>query len=150
MKNLVLTALLCTLLCSCPESGDVKTYEYSIVNNSSKSAVLFLYKDGNLDLSSKITLQPGQEHRQIHESSPPAYGFSMWALFNSQNTGIVTDVAVIYDNTKKTIYHRCQEGLCMDGSKNIFGHQYNDEQTESFILTPEDYQNAIECVGNCY
>jgi len=34
--------------------------------------------------------------------------------------------------------------------RNIFNPIYNDEQIETYTITPEDYQIATDCNGICY
>lgn len=38
----------------------------------------------------------------------------------------------------------------MQRSRNIFNYDYNNETTETYTITIDDYQNAIDCNGNCF
>lgn len=137
------------ILCSCPETGGIDNYDYSIINNSERIVTMFLYKDDVRDTSSKVTLQQGEKLQKKYEASKPSDGFSMWALFNSQTSGHISDIEIIFDNNKKILYHRCIDYLCDDG-RNIFDHSHNNELIETYTITEEDYQNATDCGGDCY
>ena len=149
MRKIILVLGLCTILCSCPEVGGTDTYDYSIINNSQRTVTMFVYKNDVRDTSSKIILQHGERLQEKFEDSQPAGGFSMWALFNSQASGYTSDIEIIYDNSKTTLYHRCIDYLCSD-PRNLFDNTHNDEFIETYTITPEDYQNATDCGGNCY
>jgi hypothetical protein len=64
------------------------------------------------------------------------------------NLGIITHLEITFDNSKKTVYLECTNSICSN-VKNVFHYENNDDLTEAYTITPEDYQNAIDCGGNC-
>jgi hypothetical protein len=59
----------------------------------------------------------------------------------------------IFNKTKKSSYS--DDCLYANGvssncsGRNVFLLEYNDGFTEVYTITPEDYQNAQDCGGNC-
>lgn len=131
------------------DQGEPVNYDYQIVNSSGKKLTLFLYKDGYRDLSSKTVIDPGKGIYKHYKDGAPYDGFTMWKIFPSTDSGNVTDLEIIYNTEKRTIYHRCSEGFCPAGMKNIFSIDYNDNTTEVFEITSDDFQKADDCSGNC-
>ncbi|WP_155845762.1 hypothetical protein [Chryseobacterium gregarium] len=150
IKALLISLPLCTILCSCPDMSEAETLDYSIVNQSGQTVELSVYVNDHRDPSSKVILLPGEKLQKVVRDDPPYKGYSMWALFDIQKTGVKTDMEFVYNNHKKTVYHHCPDLLCGNELRNIFGFTYNNENTEVYIITSEDYLNAVECDGNCY
>lgn len=141
---------LCTILCSCPEMSEAKWHDYSIVNQSGQTVEMTVYVNDSRDPASKVTLLPGEKLRKVVRDDPPYGGYSMWALFDTKKSGIKTDVEFVYNNQKKTVYHYCPDFICVNEPRNIFHYTYNEEETEVYTITVQDYQNATDCGGNCY
>ncbi|RTY65577.1 hypothetical protein EKL97_14235 [Flavobacterium sp. LS1P28] len=62
----------------------------------------------------------------------------------------LTHIEITFNNTKKVIYQECTAtNQCFNQARNIFNPMFRDERTEVYTITPEDYQNAQDCGGNC-
>ena len=151
MKKIVLLFALSTVLCSCPtEIGDEVVYNYSVVNQTDKVIEIIPYQNpgnGLPELSKKIIIQPGGKFEKITEDSPP---YSTGASFQrALYDGYLQKLDIVFNNNRKITYESCVNLLCSD-PKNIFHFTHNDENTEVYTITPEDYQNATPCNGNCY
>lgn len=58
---------------------------------------------------------------------------------------------ITFNNQKKSHYKSCSETYdCNADPRNIFSHLNNGVGTEVYTVTPDDYQNAGNCNGNCY
>jgi hypothetical protein len=150
VKALLISLPLCTILCSCPETSEAVTLDYSIINQSGQKVEITVYVNDNRDETSKVTLLPGQKLQKEVRDEPPYGGYSMWALFDTNKTGVKTDMEFVYNNHKKTVYHKCPDLVCVNEPRNIFDYAYNNENTEVYTITPDDYANAVDCGGNCY
>lgn len=152
MKSILLSfIILMAIQCGdTTDQGMPVQYDYSIINSSGQQVTMFVYKNGVRDLSSKVILEPGEKLQKKYIDGAPYDGFSMTKIFNSEATGYVTDVEIIYNNHRKMVYHQCTDGFCTGTQKTVFGIEYNNEPTEVFTLTPDDYHSAVQCTGNCY
>jgi hypothetical protein len=73
----------------------------------------------------------------------------MRSLFTT-NGCCLTHLEITFNNSKKIIYEECAiNSNCNTLPKNIFRAEFSSEQTEVYTITPEDYQNAVDCGGNC-
>ncbi|MBC7475127.1 MAG: hypothetical protein H7263_12605 [Candidatus Sericytochromatia bacterium] len=74
----------------------------------------------------------------------------MTRLFNSNTVGLFTHLEFVFNNSKRMIYEECSvTSNCNFLPRNIFRPEFNNEQTEIYTITTEDYQNAVDCGGNC-
>ncbi|QFG54489.1 hypothetical protein [Chryseobacterium sp.] len=148
MKNIILLLILTTILCSCPtEAGEDKTYKYTITNNTNVVVEIIPYQNpgnGLPELTKKISIQPGGKFEKTKIDVPIYTGFSFReALYD----GHLTKIDIVFGNDRKIVYDHCN--TCVN-PRNIFDLSYNDEFIETYTITPEDYQNATPCNGNCY
>ena len=54
MKKLLLLIPISIILCSCPDMGESKYYDYTIENKSGKQITFIPYSDGNILLDKKV------------------------------------------------------------------------------------------------
>ena len=148
MKKLIIIILLGLLGCG-PESNEEKKYDYSVVNNSGVTVEIRPLVNGVKEINNKITLENGKVLNKKLTDHAPYGGFSMGSLFTT--TGCcLKQIKIKYNNSKKVIYTPCNETFnCNTQPRNIFGSEFNNEQTEIYTITADDYQNAIDCGGNC-
>jgi hypothetical protein len=140
------------ILFGCTEEG--KTYYYTITNNSGVNVEIIPYtQQGDLILGKKTTLLNGQSiNKKDFDGTPGGGSPNIVRAIPSDES--LTKVEFVFNNMKKNIYQKC--GISINGIvgdcnniRNIFREEYNNEQTEVYTITPEDYQNAIDCGGNC-
>lgn len=148
MKKLLLILIIpCFLGCG-TDQGPAKMYNYSIVNNSSYSIEIIPYNiQGIKEIQRKIIIPIGGVFNKIHKNSPPYFGFNFESLI-TLNAIYASKVEFIFNNSKKIIYEKCPNGLCSN-SRNIFDFSNNIGQVQVYTITNEDYENAIDCGGNC-
>ena len=152
MKNLIFLIIVSCILCSCPDIGESTEYFYSIKNSSGKSVKLIPYVDGIPEFQNAINLNEGEVFsKKLTYSVQGPPGSKMTDLFNKSSSGIITKIEVIFANQKKTLYEGCTDiNNCNGQPRNIFNVVFNDDVTETYTITPEDFQNATDCGGNCY
>jgi hypothetical protein len=150
MKKLIIFGLFGLLSCG-PESSEEKHYDYSVVNNSGVTVEIIPYVNGMKEVNNKVTLQNGEIfNKKYTDHAPYSGGLSMRNIFISNTIGLFTHFEFVFKNSKKVIYEECSEIFnCNSQSRNIFNASFNDEQTEIYTITPDDYQNAVDCGGNC-
>ena len=154
MKKLIIFILM-PICFWCCVNEDSKNYNYSIINNSGVTVVIVPYGvDGVRDLSKKILLSNNEKISLKRNVTYPAPDFLDMAEVITRDKNItLIKIEFIFNLNKKTLYSSCKftstgvEG-CTE-TRNIFRSEYNDEQTEVYTITPEDYQNAQDCGGNC-
>ncbi len=150
MKNILYICF--TLLVSCVGTDQVPYQEFSntISNNSGFVVEIIPYdSNGIKDLSKKIKLENGQS---INKKIKAAWGGRAY-LPSLIYEGKLSKIDIVFNNTRKStftddcIYNNGVSTNC--NSRNIFLLEYNDDKTEVYTITPEDYQNAVDCGGNC-
>ncbi len=153
MKKIITIAILSLNFIGCvPEES--KIYNYKISNNSGYTIVIVGYKDDAKDLINKTTIENGKNIYSKKRVDYPAPNFLTMSEVISKDEKIVyPKIEIIFNNSKKTIFSNCKftaTGIenC-DEPRNIFRPEYNDEESELYTITPEDYQNATDCGGNC-
>jgi len=64
--------------------------------------------------------------------------------------GRTNGVEITFNNTKKIVYMNCNNfnRVCTN-PRNIFHYTNNTGFTQIYIITPENYTNAVDCGGNC-
>jgi hypothetical protein len=150
MKKLIIIILLGLLGCG-PESNEEKKYDYSVVNNSGYIVEIIPYFNGVKETSKKVIIQNGDIfNKKFTDYAPYSGGLSMTGIFKSNTIGNVTQLEFVFMNSKKIIYEECSvTSNCNFLPRNIFRPEFNDEETEVYTITPEDFQNAQDCGGNC-
>ncbi len=147
MKKLLLLISASFILCGCPDEGDSIEYKYSIVNNSGKTIEIIPLFSNVKELNKKIIIENGNKlEKKIISGAPYNSDLSLEKII-SENSHL-TGVEIVFNNEKKIVYLICPNSIC-NNKKNIFDIFNNDEHTETYTITPEDYQNALDCGGNC-
>ena len=134
-----------------PEMKEERKYHYKIVNKSGYQLKLVPYVEGQVEHENSIILENNQFIEKKQTSFAGGFGLTMMNFFNKTYVGNITHLEIIFDNQKKIIYEECNpNNNCNAQPRNIFNSLYNNELTETYTITPEDYQNAVDCGGNCY
>ena len=140
--------------------GDSIDYNYTIENRSGKTVQIVPYNDGLSEISNAVILQPGEILTKMYTYNPPGgAGYSMAKLF-PPNSGYV---GISFNNEKINLYsvfsQQCNSCVVPvsnypiiynENARNLFNINFNDDVTEVYTITPEDFQNATDCGGNCY
>lgn len=154
MKKIISFLIILISFIGCvTEEGN--TYYYTIQNNSGVTVEIIPYsQQGDLLPNKKTVLLNGQSISKKDFSGTPGGGSPNIAAAIPSD-GYLTKVEFVFNNIKKKTYQRC--GFSINGvvgdcneTRNIFREEYNNEETEIYTFTPDDYQNAIDCNGNCY
>ncbi len=149
MKNLLFIFII-LLLSRCTEQGEVRNYNYTITNNSGVMVEMIPYFSGVKDGNYKVIINNGEKFNKTYTDRPPYKGLLMFAIPFYGSKSNLTHIEITFNNSKKIIYQGCTEtNQCFNQPRNIFNPIFSDEQTETYIITPEDYQNAVDCGGNC-
>ena len=138
-----------TLLCSCgPDMGEVRRYDYSVVNNSGVSVEVIPYSDGIVRIDKKVILNNAQKINKIDIDYPP---YGELRMINVLHPALrVNKIDIIFNSTKMITYEDCSPtNNCSEQLRNIFNGDFQNERTEVYIITAQDFQNAIDCGGNC-
>jgi hypothetical protein len=154
MKNIICLVILGINFGGCV-SEESKIYNYTISNNSGYTIAIVGYDTNSVkDLAKKITLENGKKISNRKKVDYPAPNpLKMSEVISKDGRIEYSKIEIIFNNSKKTIFSNCkftETGIenC-DEPRNIFRPEYNDQQTEVYTITPEDYQNATDCGGDC-
>jgi len=150
MKPLFFLSLLITLISCGTDQGEAKHYNYTIENKSNQKVDIIPFINGQVDYSAKVSIDINNSFNLQKDDYPPYQGgLVMYGIFLDPKTlGTLTQVEIVFNNNKKIIYNDCkQNGNCSSQPRNIFNPIYSNELNENYTITPEDYQNAIDC-GN--
>ena len=132
------------------DQGDPRKYDYSIINSSGLLIEIIPYSNGIRYSDKKVILNNNQSINKIKIIYPPFGGRGLsitTALFPSLG---VDKIDIIFDGTKKVTYEDCSAtNNCNAQPRNVFNREFNNEFTEVYAITLEDYQNAVDCGGNC-
>ena len=154
MKIILITIVSFLMIRCGTDQGETKTYNYTIKNNSNLKVELVPYFNGIVNHNQKKILQKNEIiDLQKKVIAPYNDGINMTSFFttNQPYLGSITHIEVVFDNSKKVIYQECTDtNQCFNQPRNIFNPIYNDNETEVYTITTEDYQNATDCNGNCY
>ena len=143
MRALLFLITLLFLSCG-TDQGELKTYKYTVRNESSVSIKLRGYKTNINANPTIIQLDNNQElSKTFNDGIPPRgpYGFS--DFFDSDS------LVVVFDSKKYLVYlweSRCENGNERNPLNTCF-HSNNEEET--FIFTIEDYEDSEDCNDNC-
>ena len=148
----ILFILFTFLLASCgPEMNNERNYNYTIINNSGRQVKMIPYVEGQKELQNAIVIDNNKSINKKITAYAGSGGLMMVSFFNKTGLGITTHIEIVFENQKKIIYEECSTTIdCNANPRNIFGQNYMDELIETYIITPEDYQNATDCGGSCY
>ena len=131
------------------DQGEPKKYNYSIINSSGTLIEIIPYSNGIRYNDKKIILNNTQLINKIDIDYPPYNGGFriVFALFPNLS---VDKIDIIFNSTEKVSYEDCSPiNNCNAQPRNVFNNEFHNESTEVYTITPEDYQNAIDCGGNC-
>ncbi|MBB1193023.1 hypothetical protein DNC80_04985 [Flavobacterium sp. SOK18b] len=148
MKKLIIIILFSVWSCV-PDTE--KSYDYSIINTSGVNVELIPYVDGVKKMDDRMILQ----NNQVYNKKYTAYGaggYNMSSLLQNltKAPGSVTHLEIIFNTAKKVVYQECTAtNQCFNQARNIFNPVFSADQTEVYTITPEDFQNAQDCGGNC-
>ena len=155
MKKYLIIAIIFLAYGCGTDQGPTKIYNYTISNKSGYSIEIIPYnRQGNKEIDKKIILLNNQSLNQIHRDNPPYFSFTMTQLLaNKLNVLFLDKIEIVFNNSKNIIYNNdCDNTTGIPGNcspRNIFLLKYSRDQIETYTITPEDYQNAIDCGGNC-
>lgn len=128
-----------------PEAGEVKTYRYTVRNESGIKMRIIGYPQYN-NAPYIINLENGEERTQTYKDYLPSRGYS-WNFFYGSSNGqkSADSIKVIYNTIKfKDFSHKNYD----DERNPLF--KFNVDITRgTFTFTKEDYENAEDCDGNC-
>ena len=108
-----------------------------------------------IDLTETVILENNQSINKRETDRPPYGGRRLFMhttpfLYSLNHIYSVSEVEIVFDNKKKTIHRGCtQENQCVI-PRDLYNDIYSDEFTETYTITPEDYENATDCGGDCY
>lgn len=133
-----------TLLGCGTDQGELKTYKYTVRNESGVKIKLKGYKINENSAPLIIELEDNTELTKTFEDGlPPKGPYGFGDFFESDS------LIVIYNSEKFESFKletRCEIGDERNPLNTCF-HSINEEET--FIFTEEDYQNAEPCNGAC-
>lgn len=121
--------------------------EYRIINNSGVDIELIPLISNNKDLTKRRLITNGNQI-QISGKDFGTFKYSMGDLICNSVQPLTTGVEITFNNSKKIVYEKCVNDMCSN-KRNVFDLSFNDTPIETYTITPEDYQNAIDCGGNC-
>ncbi|WP_139959189.1 hypothetical protein [Flavicella sediminum] len=137
IKNSIGLFLLSMLLCAV-DCSDLPEHTYTLKNDSEKTIRIKSFKSDILD--NEINLEKGEIY--IRKVKNQTVNFSN--IFSSTLLQSIDSLVVIYDETKMNSFVSSNEDI-----RNPIGHFNRDNDIITFIFTEEDYNNAINCEGNC-
>lgn len=153
MKRIISIIIVVLLATSCTDQGGDRNYNYRISNNSGVVVEMIPFYDGVKDISNKVIVKNLADIKYQFTDTPPYGGgprMEYIAFTSSKIQNNLTHIEVVFDNKKKVIYQECTAtNQCFNQARNIFNPVFSAKQTELYTITPEDYQNAQDCGGNC-
>ena len=147
MRTMLFLTILCFLSCG-TDQGETNTYTYIVRNESGVDVKIVGYvRFPNQIEEYIITLNNNEERTQIYKDGLPPRGYHFRYLFGSTNGNFdANSVKIVYNNTKFKVYNN--ENLLEE--RNPLGPNHNEGALEAtYTLTPDDYENAEDCNGNC-
>jgi hypothetical protein len=131
------------------DQGEARKYDYSIINSSGVVIEIIPYSNGIKYNDRKIILNNNQLINKVETIYPP-YGGGIRTISALFPNFRVNKIDIIFNGTKKVSYEDCSAtNNCNAQPKNIFNHEFHDELTEVYTITPEDFEAAEDCGGNC-
>ena len=109
----------------------------------------------NILYTKYLDLKNGEIIQKTYEDYAPYHDYNYTDFFYNKNT-----VEVIYNNSKKTVFLE-QRKKSLTECETIFGEEvpcdprnflnafYYRDTNEHYIFTVEDFDNAIDCEGDC-
>lgn len=160
--NSFVAIFLVIFLVGCEGSGKV-VYRYSIENQSGVDVEFKMYhinSDGDISEVKFVSLPNGKRIDRKYEDYGPYGGYNFKDFFGDLKGAQVNVLEVIYENKRKSVFLE-QRKISMNECENFYREKvpcdprnllntsdFMDTE-EHFIITPEDYNNAIDCNGDC-
>ncbi|WP_039965516.1 hypothetical protein [Bergeyella zoohelcum] len=148
MMNKLLLFLSFVFLFSCERKPP---YHYVIKNESGVDIVFIPYENDQPIVAKKVMLK---NNRFIDKRFIASAGHERLTmdevLFDHYNEA--THIEIVFNNQKKVLYEGCHIDFqnCLNNPRSIFYYKFNDDYNSIYTVTAEDYQNAVDCNGNCY
>ena len=131
---------------SCVDQRETLYYNYTIVNHSGAEVNIVPYVDGVAAPELKKVLPNGQLiNKQLKDEPPYDVPLHMSQLVFPEAALNYTDFEFTFNNLKRVIHKDAEKNQ----ARNIFNNNFNNDRTEIYVITPEDYANAVDCGGNC-
>lgn len=146
MRTILFLTILCFSSCG-TDQGSTDTYTYTVSNESGVDIKIIGYVTFTNVEEYVITLKDNEERTQIYKDGLPPRGYHFRYLFGSTNGNYDADsIKIVYNNTKVKVYNNDN----LSDERNPLGPNHNEGILEAtYTLTPEDYENAEDCNGNC-
>ncbi|MCU7617400.1 hypothetical protein NZ698_09335 [Chryseobacterium sp. PBS4-4] len=123
-------------------------YDYTFLNNSGFTLEIVPFDNGLPNYSKKVTVPNNAKIQKQYKDGAPYDGYNMGVLLFEAN---VYELDIVFNNQKKVHYKSCSDtNDCNADPRNIFNNLNNGVGTKIYTVTPDDYQNAGSCSGNCY
>ena len=144
----ILAMIVAPLLCCCgPDMGGSETYNSSVINNSGVLVEVIPYSDGIFRKDKKVIINDAQKINKVYTFHRGGLLRMIVVLFPDIR---VNKIDIIFNGTKKITYEDCSPtNNCTIQPRNIFNNEFENERTEIYTITAEDFQNATDCGGNC-
>jgi hypothetical protein len=156
MKKIVSIIIVVLLATSCTDQGGYKDYDYTIINNTGVVVEIVPYDiNGVIEVNKKVTIGIGEKinrKKRVHPIDGDGPLSFKELLFTKAGFSLKR-IDFVFNKVKKSSYS--DDCIYVNGvssncsSRNVFLLDYNDGFTEVYTITPEDYQNAQDCGGNC-
>ncbi|WP_039965515.1 hypothetical protein [Bergeyella zoohelcum] len=146
MMNKLLLFLSLVLLLSCER----KSYHYIIKNESGVDIEFIPYVDNVPNVQRKVTLL---NNDKIDKTFVTVHLNDVYRLTHAIFGKVgLSHVEIVFNNQKKIIYKNCIGTIvtCNENPKNVFHDDFFEKYNITYTVTVEDYQNAVDCNGNCY
>ncbi len=153
---LLLTTMTFLVRCGSDTWVEPRTYNYTLTNKSGVNVTFIPYYNDSIDLDRKVVLENNKSLNKKETFIDPIGGLAMVDLILDDKgkpyKSALTDIEVVFNNKKKVLYKNCTTTYynCNSNPRSIFHSEFNSDVTETYEVTAEDYQNAVDCGGNCY
>jgi len=153
MKKIILI-LSAVILTSCVTESRMYPRQYSLKNESNQIIKLKLYLTSNNQLSNEILINNNQIYNAEKIETDQPHSVELDYILPIDAFGYASDsLIIVYNNLKKSIFYLDFNGAFSNPiNRNPFRFgNYTDigSDTFQFIFTEDDYNNAIDCGGNC-
>ena len=101
MKKLLLLIPISIILCSCPDMGESKYYDYTIENKSGKQITFIPYSDGNILLDKKVILDNNKTLNKSYKEVSFNSGLSMTDVIFNKSISNLSHIEIVFENQKK-------------------------------------------------
>lgn len=151
MKKMFILSISVNLLLGCIHQDDSFEKKITVVNNSSYTIEIVSYIPPNNteQYQTRLNFLPGIMYSRKFKGNKSNYDSFNFEYYLTDGIFGVNTVDIIFNNTKKVTYQNCTvPGNCLN-PRNIFNPFDDGLDHEIYVITNEDYDNAIDCGGNC-